>query len=46
MAEETVNVALGGDIDCVKLDEVRWGAIGWDFENLDADGCVSDGLAS
>ena len=34
MALKTVYIALRGDINSVELDEVRWGSVGWDFENL------------
>ena len=35
MALATVNTALRGDVNGVELDEVRWGSVGWDFENLE-----------
>ena len=35
MALITINIAFRGDINGVELDEVRRGAVGWDFENLE-----------
>ena len=35
MALATINIALRGDVNGVELDEVRWGSVGLDFENLE-----------
>ena len=45
MALTTVNVALRGDINGVELDEMRWGFVGWDFENLEV-GLADDWFAN
>ena len=35
MALTTVNVTLRGDVNGIELDEMWWGSVGWDFENLE-----------